>query len=380
MKSNAGGFTLVEIMIVVGVIAITLLALAGLSVELDKAPAYSEAKINLASVSNMVRETLKYKKTCEQALLLPNTGLSPAAILANTQEVKFSFPGINADSVPADDLLQAGSKVQKLNISKVKLVNTIPVGASGTKYFSEVQIEGSVSATGLALAPVIAGGFYYSLNAVGNQFASCDSQTVDPTPLCEEMGCTWNPLASPPCTCTPVDLTCPPQQFLTGVDTNSKPICTAWGKGAPCPAGKYLRGVTIGDNDCIPLPVLAPPVTPPSAADGVCGPADGGTYSTAALANAAGPLCSAGTSSVASLSGAGPWSWTCAGSSGGLNDTCSANQGVVPLCNGVPRPAPPSCGLMPYGGHKCEPSFWSCDPTGWNYNCWTYVISPAVCP
>jgi hypothetical protein len=51
--------------------------------------------------------------------------------------------------------------------------------------------------------------------------------------------------------------------------------------------------------------------------NGACGSANGGTVSTKPTAN----LCTAGTAST--VSGSGPWSWTCAGSNGGATASCS---------------------------------------------------------
>lgn len=53
--------------------------------------------------------------------------------------------------------------------------------------------------------------------------------------------------------------------------------------------------------------------------DGLCGPANGGTYSQAPTTG----LCSAGTPST--VSGSGPWTWSCNGINGGVNASCSAN-------------------------------------------------------
>ena len=53
--------------------------------------------------------------------------------------------------------------------------------------------------------------------------------------------------------------------------------------------------------------------------DGVCGAADGGTFTIAPTTD----LCAAGTAS--SLSGSGPWTWTCSGIAGGSDASCSAN-------------------------------------------------------
>ena len=52
--------------------------------------------------------------------------------------------------------------------------------------------------------------------------------------------------------------------------------------------------------------------------NGVCGSSNGATLTSAPTAN----LCSAGTAS--SVTGRGPWNWTCAGSGGGTTASCSA--------------------------------------------------------
>jgi hypothetical protein len=60
------------------------------------------------------------------------------------------------------------------------------------------------------------------------------------------------------------------------------------------------------------------------ALDGQCGTADGKTFSEKPTAN----LCVNG--SVSSVSGSGPWSWTCNGSNGGTNATCQATRAIAP--------------------------------------------------
>ncbi len=73
-------------------------------------------------------------------------------------------------------------------------------------------------------------------------------------------------------------------------------------------------------------------VAPPSQVNGVCGSANGTTVSIAPTTN----LCAAGTASP--VSGTGPWSWSCAGSSGGATAACSANKTAMP-------PPVANCGL-----------------------------------
>ncbi|MDD5555180.1 MAG: hypothetical protein PHO19_00710, partial [Candidatus Pacebacteria bacterium] len=52
--------------------------------------------------------------------------------------------------------------------------------------------------------------------------------------------------------------------------------------------------------------------------NGQCGSSDGGSFTGAPTAN----LCSSGNAS--SVSGNGPWDWTCYGKNGGSNAYCSA--------------------------------------------------------
>ncbi|MDR0650755.1 MAG: hypothetical protein LBG59_05135 [Candidatus Peribacteria bacterium] len=54
--------------------------------------------------------------------------------------------------------------------------------------------------------------------------------------------------------------------------------------------------------------------------NGVCGSANGTNITAAPTSN----LCSVGTAST--VSGSGPWTWTCAGLNGGTNASCSANK------------------------------------------------------
>src|SRR5690606_12449663 len=53
--------------------------------------------------------------------------------------------------------------------------------------------------------------------------------------------------------------------------------------------------------------------------DGTCGAADGGVFTSAPSEN----LCDAGTPSA--VAGDGPWTWTCSGTAGGADASCSAD-------------------------------------------------------
>lgn len=259
--SKKNGYTLVEVTIVTGILALSILAWAEMANRLSRSAQQPDAQLSRDSVASMIRETLKFQTTCNTALIGGGknaSGFEPGSILRGISEVQMLIPGIYNDGTPNDDVIARNSRVQKIVITSLHLANAINVGPS--KYFAQVRMESQVAATRAQLRPVDVGAFYFT-TVGGNALLSCDNTSTDPTPLCVEMGCTWNPAATPACQCQPIDLSCPPQQYLTGVaagvdalgNPTSNPICTPLGNG-PCQPGYYLRGISIGVSDCAPLP------------------------------------------------------------------------------------------------------------------------------
>ena len=84
----------------------------------------------------------------------------------------------------------------------------------------------------------------------------------------------------------------------------------------------------------------------PPAVNGACGSSNGGSFTSAPTSG----LCSSGAAS--SVTGTGPWSWTCAGQNGGRNASCSANHLVSGACgssNGGTFSSAPTSGLCSSG-------------------------------
>ena len=80
-----------------------------------------------------------------------------------------------------------------------------------------------------------------------------------------------------------------------------------------------LREVLVDDVTVV-LAGISPTTAPaPTPVTGVCGSANGTTVASVPTAG----LCASGTAST--VSGSGPWAWTCAGSNGGGSASCSAN-------------------------------------------------------
>jgi hypothetical protein len=98
--------------------------------------------------------------------------------------------------------------------------------------------------------------------------------------------------------------------------------------------------------------------------NGVCGSSNGADLTSAPTTN----LCGAGTAST--VTGTGPWNWTCAGSGGGTTASCSAQLKINGSCgsaNGVAVSTPPTSNLCAAGGASqvggTGPWNWSCTGT-----------------
>ena len=101
-----------------------------------------------------------------------------------------------------------------------------------------------------------------------------------------------------------------------------------------------------------------------SSVNGACGSSNGATTSAKPTAN----LCTAGTAST--ITGSGPWSWTCAGSNGGSTASCSDKLAATPVngacgsANGTTVSAKPTANLCTAGTASTVsgsgPWAWSC--------------------
>jgi hypothetical protein len=118
----------------------------------------------------------------------------------------------------------------------------------------------------------------------------------------------------------------------SGMDFNQTNNCSAISQGASCtinitftpslPASKESANLSISSNDPkkpnATVKLSGQGEQGAAAVNGVCGPSNNRTFTSAPATG----LCSAGTSSV--ISGTGPWTWTCRGTNGGTNASCSA--------------------------------------------------------
>ncbi len=127
-------------------------------------------------------------------------------------------------------------------------------------------------------------------------------------------------------------------------DGNGESVCAYLIKGAGQNVSCFTEGVPVNPN-------------------GACGSSNGASLTSAPTAN----LCSAGMAS--SVSGSGPWAWSCAGSNGGTTASCSANpitnpNGACGSSNGASLTSAPTANLCSAGMASSVsgsgPWAWSC--------------------
>ncbi len=173
--------------------------------------------------------------------------------------------------------------------------------------------------------------FEYGAFKVGGN--SCEAGSY-----CNASGKCNTTCATPPCpvnTTTPANSNCGPRY---------------------CPVLNSCTG-TIGTPSSSVACTSVPPV------NGLCGTANGTTVGSAPTLN----LCSVGTTSA--VTGTGPWSWACLGSSGGTDAPCSANRSGSGGCSAATKP---NCVIFACGGNNlnckkvpiCNGTTWSCESIG----------------
>jgi ELWxxDGT repeat protein len=125
--------------------------------------------------------------------------------------------------------------------------------------------------------------------------------------------------------------------WISATDTSGNGTWSTWSYDWPLPAdGAHtvtVRATDLSGNVQVPGTVV--PVTKVTPVDGACGASNGQAVTVAPSAN----LCSAGIAST--LTGSGPWSWSCAGSNGGTTASCSAallKTGIVNAAPGKTKP------------------------------------------
>lgn len=223
--------------------------------------------------------------------------------LLNSSGQAFTFVGSIGLSVTS-------SAVQIYSDSQCQTVTTAPLlqGSSGTATF---YFKGNNAGTGTITASLLR-----ILNA--SQAVTITPATNPPPPV---------PVAGQCGTANGVAVMSAPTANLCMVGTASAVVGTG-------PFTWTCAGTNGGATASCSAPrtQTPPPPPPPTPVAGQCGSANGVAVASAPTAN----LCLVGMASA--VTGSGPFNWTCAGTNGGANASCSAPITQTP----PPVPVPPS--------------------------------------
>ncbi|MFA5174764.1 MAG: hypothetical protein WC438_06300, partial [Candidatus Pacearchaeota archaeon] len=208
--------------------------------------------------------------------------------------------------------------------------------------------------TGLASSVSGSGPWYWTCNGQnGGNNVSCSAQKTAPAPTNGACGSSNG------------------GTFSTTPTTNLCNTGTFSGIMGSGPWYWYCYGQNGGNTACCSAQKTAP--TP---INGICGSSNGGTFNSAPTTN----LCNTGLAS--SVSGSGPWYWTCNGQNGGTTSSCFASKtaptpinGACGSSNGGTFDVVPSTNLCNAGTFSgmsgVGPWYWSCYGTngGNNVSC-----------
>jgi len=173
----------------------------------------------------------------------------------------------------------------------------------------------------------------------------------------------------------PVNGACGSSNGVTFMSAPTSNLCNAGTPTSVSGSGPWLwtcQGINGGTNASCSANIQA--------INAVCGSASGEGFFATPTSN----LCSAGTASA--VSGTGPWNWTCAGSYGGANVSCSANlDGACGSANSESFLKTPTSNLCSAGKASAVegkgPWNWSCDGSknGTTANCSAYLEINGTC-
>lgn len=221
--------------------------------------------------------------------------------------------------------------------------------ASGSTYAVQIsQSTGSVAAT---------------VGQCPNGGTQATTTTVTQSYLCTngQQAAQGNPVTdttnngNPVCNTAPVNGACGAANSTNRTTAPSANLCSVGSTSAVTGSGPWSWSC-VGSNGGTTASCVAA-----KSIDGVCGAANGVSVTT----KPASALCSTGAAST--VNGAGPWTWSCAGSDGGATASCSAAKRVDGACgaaNGAEFPSTPVSSLCSSGTvngmNGAGPWAWNC--------------------
>ena len=136
-KSNKKGFTLVELIVVIAIMAILAAVLVPTVTSKIKDANESKAKSNCSSIANAI----------QSAVVSANSGLK-----GDNDYCTFTLTGAGTDDVAFDTVNQKTLEDTKVTIAKDATSNNIKVSYTGYDWYYEITPKGEVKASGITEA------------------------------------------------------------------------------------------------------------------------------------------------------------------------------------------------------------------------------------
>lgn len=270
-----------------------------------------------------------------------------------------------------------------------KYLFVLPLILLGFLSFS--QVWGSSGSASITVTAPSSGSATLNINVNGTDHFSGSAITSNQITLTINTSSAPTPTPTVTLTANPTDISVGNASNLTWTVANAT-ACTSNGTTA-MPAGNWSTGgsgtvstgalstaqvytyglnCTGGGNSASASVQVA--VSSGKGAPGVCGSKDSNCSSS--LNSSSSGLCSSGTVTNFSGGNNGPWSWTCAGSSGGGNSSCGATYCAsgTPSCGSANDgyvTSAPSSGLCSGGGGLCSPPGVYSNGPAWGWSCGT---------
>lgn len=273
---NSKGFSLVEILVSIGLISVLALATVGGMKLLTQSTDYGDKSQGLISLASQIRERTKYSNLCDSTIGTASTYNQNNIDLANP-EIRVRIPNINAGVSQTDDFVSSGQIIahHRLRVDSLTLANVTNV--SGTRYVGQVMMTAS-AIDGIAFKPVYVSTVQVEIEGTSPNMSitKCVGvESVVTKTVCETMGCSWDAsAASQNCKCLQANGLCPLGELPIAVKMGM-PDCRPIG-GMPCGANEYLVGLGIEKSICAPATdssaAIPPPAGPPAAGPPAAGP------------------------------------------------------------------------------------------------------------
>lgn len=271
---NSRGAGLVEVMMATGILGIV--ASAGLSVSSMSTKMTSQERLR-NSVNRLESDLFSVFENgnfCSMALsdssvFFGIVNPSPVTLTADAmqgsaagaQEITMYLIGSKTGPTESNDFLTSstagnanyiisrGIKVDSLRLQNVVATGSTNVPPGQTQYVGRIFLQASSLDGTQVIKPRHLATILFNVDAT-NKLKSCrSSNAVSQQQACADLGCTYNAVDTPPCSCPPPVVACGGPALYPVAVRRGGLVCLPLG-GKNCPPGQVLVGVGIGEIKC----------------------------------------------------------------------------------------------------------------------------------